>query len=81
MSDSAKTLGQVCYDKYLASGPNPGRTYNDLPMPTWAELGETEPGRITRERWEAGALAVREALLEEAVQVVASGPEDPPTVQ
>lgn len=58
-----KTLGQIGYEKYLASGPNPGRTYNDLPMPTWDELAKTEEGLITRSRWEESGAAVAAYLV------------------
>lgn len=60
----SKTLGQIGYDRYLASGPNPGRTFNNLPMPTWEELDLTEAGRITSARWEkAGEDIAGEVLL------------------
>lgn len=74
---SAKSLGQEGYEAYLQAGPNPGRTYNDLPMPTWDDLDTTEAGRITRVRWEASA--VRIAVVVTAANK-AAGSDPPPGV-
>lgn len=73
----SKSLGQEGYEEYMRTGPNPGRTYNDLPMPTWGDLDKTEAGRITRARWEASALHIAKVVT--AANVEAGSDRPPPS--
>lgn len=61
MSTTDKTPGQIGYEAYGGCGTRthePWKTFDGRPMPTWNDLGETESGRSTRERWEAAAMAI-----------------------
>lgn len=56
-----RTLGQINFDAYNDSGPHPGLTWDGKPIPKWTATapGEPEISDVTRERWEAGARAVK----------------------
>ena len=54
-------LGAIGYAAYDASGPNPGKTWDGKPMPSWDELKDPQKhpvGMQTRERWGAAAAAI-----------------------
>lgn len=44
------TQGQVAYEAYGEAAA--WRTFDDRPMPSWAQLGESPTGRETQRRWE-----------------------------
>lgn len=56
-----KTHGQVGYEAYAETAG--GKTFDGRPMPTWAQLGETDVGKETQRRWEVAAGAIIDAAL------------------
>src|SRR5690606_15464321 len=38
MNANITTLARIAYEAYDKAGPNPGKTFDGRPMPTWDEL-------------------------------------------